>query len=224
MAERDTIRFAVISDTQRWYDLTHTLVDHLNGIAKELRIDFVLHCGDLTDFGAEKEYEWMRRELERLQLPYVCLLGNHDCLGRGQRVFEQMFGPVDFSFNASFVHFVCLNTNGLEFANYIPVPNLEFMERDASNVPYGSTCTVMVMHTAPGTDQFREDQLIPFAQHVWRFPHPLFGLCGHNHRTMEMHPEHQHLTYYQVGCAKNRQFYLFTLTREGGVEHEVLEF
>ena len=69
---RDSLVFAVITDTQRWYDETH---DAVNSINARPEIDFVIHCGDLTDFSATREFEWMRDELERLAVPYVCLIG-----------------------------------------------------------------------------------------------------------------------------------------------------
>ena len=104
---RDSIVFAVISDTQRWYDETH---DAVNSINARPEIDFVIHCGDLTDFSATREFEWMRDELERLAMPYVCLIGNHDCLANGPRVFQTMFGTPNSSFNAGDTHFICLDT------------------------------------------------------------------------------------------------------------------
>ena len=74
------IRFAVISDTQRWYDETEDEVAHIN-LRNDL--DFVMHCGDLTDFGVTKEFEWQQRILNKLRVPYVVILGNHDCIGSG---------------------------------------------------------------------------------------------------------------------------------------------
>ena len=50
---RQTVRFAMISDTQRWYDETEKAVEALN--ARD-DIDFVLHGGDLSDFGLKKEF------------------------------------------------------------------------------------------------------------------------------------------------------------------------
>ena len=43
--------FAFISDTQRWYDQTEKAVSDING----REVDFVLHGGDLTDFGITME-------------------------------------------------------------------------------------------------------------------------------------------------------------------------
>lgn len=46
-ANRSSIKFAVISDTQRWYDETKDAVSSINN---RTDIDFVIHCGDISDF------------------------------------------------------------------------------------------------------------------------------------------------------------------------------
>lgn len=79
---RQTVRFAMISDTQRWYDETEKAVEALN--ARD-DIDFVLHGGDLSDFGLKKEFMWQRDILNRLRVPYVCLLGNPTARVRAKR-------------------------------------------------------------------------------------------------------------------------------------------
>ena len=65
-AERTTIRLALISDTQRHYDETAAAVRALN--ARD-DVDFVIHAGDMTDFGMRAEFERQRDLLERLRVP-----------------------------------------------------------------------------------------------------------------------------------------------------------
>ena len=74
---KEEVSFILISDTQRWYDETE---DAVNAINERNDVDFVIHCGDLSDFGMKMEFEKQRDILNRLNVPYVCLLGNHDCL------------------------------------------------------------------------------------------------------------------------------------------------
>lgn len=109
---KEEIRFAVISDTQRWYDETEDAVEALN---RRDDLDFVLHTGDMSDFGLKLEFEKQRDILSGLKVPFVCLLGNHDCLATGLDVFRKIFGTEDFAFTAGNVRFLCLNTNALEF-------------------------------------------------------------------------------------------------------------
>ena len=54
---KEEIRFAVISDTQRWYDETEDAVEALN---QRDDLDFVLHTGDMSDFGLKLEFEKQR--------------------------------------------------------------------------------------------------------------------------------------------------------------------
>ena len=82
---KEEIRFAVISDTQRWYDETEDAVEALN---QRNDLDFVLHTGDMSDFGLKLEFEKQRDILSGLKVPFVCLLGNHDCLATGLDVFR----------------------------------------------------------------------------------------------------------------------------------------
>ena len=53
---KEEIRFAVISDTQRWYDETEDAVEALN---RRDDLDFVLHTGYMSDFGLKLEFEKM---------------------------------------------------------------------------------------------------------------------------------------------------------------------
>ena len=81
------------------------------------------------------EFEKQRDILNRLNVPYVCLLGNHDCLATGKEVFNTIFGDENFSFTAGNVRFVCLNTNALEFDYSEAVPDFSFLERELQNFP-----------------------------------------------------------------------------------------
>lgn len=220
-AGRDSLRFAVISDTQRWYDETAAAVKSINA---RHDIDFVIHCGDLTDFGATNEFEWMRDELERFRVPYVCLIGNHDCLANGVNVFTTIFGERDFSFTAGDTHFICLDTNALEHDYSVPIPNFTFISTDRDAVPDSVRRTVAAVHAAPGTDQFNNNVLDIFHREMQQYPDLQFAVCGHNHATEELHPYDDGFTYYECGAAKGRQYLVFTLTREGGMHYETVSY
>ena len=94
---KSTIRFIAMGDSQRWYDET---VDFVNAVNKRDDIDFVVHGGDFSDFGLTDEFLWQRDIMNKLKVPYVGLIGNHDCLGTGEDAFRQIFGDTNFSFIA----------------------------------------------------------------------------------------------------------------------------
>lgn len=220
-AGRDSIRFAVISDTQRWYDETHAAVKSINARGD---VDFVVHCGDLTDFSATDEFEWMRDELEELTVPYVCLIGNHDCLANGIYVFKAMFGETNFSFNAGDTHFICLDTNALEHDYSTPIPDFSFIKADRDSLPNGVRRTVVAMHAAPFTDQFNNNVADEFEAQIKLFPSLQFCLCGHEHAMSVYEPYNDGLKFYECAAAKKREYLVFTLTQEGGVRYEVVAY
>lgn len=204
----DTIRFALISDTQRWYDETE---DEVQSINQRNDIDFVIHCGDISDFGVTKEFMWQRDILNGLDVPYVVLLGNHDCLGDGEEVFYTIFGEENFSFTAGHVRFICLNTNALEYDYSNPVPDLTYIENEINHVPSDVQTTVVAMHAKPYSEQFNNNVAKPFQYYLHMLKNPLFCICGHGHSTKVNDLFNDGLLYYEITCAKYRQYYIFTI-------------
>lgn len=217
---KDTIRFIMISDTQRWYDETQDFVNIAN---RRTDIDFVLHGGDVSDFGVTKEFLWQRNILNGLNVPYVVLLGNHDCLGDGEDVFEKVFGKPNFSFKANNVKFICLNTNALEYDYSSPVPDFDFIESQLDSVPTANAKTVFAMHARPYCEQFNNNVAKVFEYYVQRFPQVQFCLNGHDHHLEADDLFGDGLMYYGSDCIPNRHYLLFTIY-PGGYKYEVVTF
>ena len=144
----------MMGDSQRWYDETEDFVKSLN---KRNDIDFVIHGGDMSDFGATKEFMWMRDIMNSLKVPYVAILGNHDCLGNGEDIYEEIFGEENFSFMAGKTKFVCLNTNALEYDYSHPVPDFTFINNELKNKSPNQEKTVIAMHVRPLGVQFNNN-------------------------------------------------------------------
>lgn len=210
-AGKDTIRFAHISDTQRWYDETKDLVDAIN---RRGNIDFVVHTGDQTDFGLAKEFVWQNKILNKLNMPWVCLIGNHDCLGTGEDEYNRMYGETNFSFDAAFVHMVCLNTNAFEYDHSASIPDFKFIKNDIGNVRTDIRCTVVAMHAMPGSEQFDNNVSDYFNYMLNKYPHLRFCIGGHDHRTETEYPFEDSVPYYECGSAKKRTFLVFTITQD----------
>lgn len=214
------IKFMVISDTQRWYDETEKAVDFINTMDD---IDFVLHTGDISDFGMKLEFVKQRDILMRLKVPFVTIIGNHDCLGTGPDVFHLIFGENNFSFDAGDVHFVCLNTNGLEFDRTEEVPNLTFIGEDLKTVSPHITKTVAAMHAGPNSDQFNGGVVGVFHKAMTAFPGYQFGVYGHGHHTSVDEFFNDGIFYYECACAKKREILRFTINEEG-YKYEAVTF
>lgn len=209
---RRQIRFAVISDTQRWYDETADAVAALNGRDD---VDFVVHAGDMADFGMKAEFERMRDILDRLDMPYVAVIGNHDCLATGEDIFEEIFGDFDFAFTAGNVRFVCVNTNALEFDRDEPVPDFAFLERQVSEFPARAEKSVAVMHARPFTEQFDNNVARVFEYAVSSMPQLQFCINGHSHTYDVAEPFDDGVLYYGCENIAKRSYLLFTLYDDG---------
>lgn len=217
---RKGFRFAMISDTQRWYDETKDAVSALNARGD---LDFVIHGGDLSDFGATQEFLWQRDLLQRLEMPYVVLLGNHDCLGTGEDVYKTVFGEPNFAFTAGTTRFICLNTNAMEYDYSNPVPDFDFIEREWNDLAPEIDRTVFAMHVRPFEFQFNNNVAKIFERYVSQFPRAEFCIFGHEHRVMVEELFGDGVLYYGCPNIEKRQYLLFTVEEEG-YAYEVVDF
>lgn len=57
-------------------------------------LDFILICGDLTEYGEEEDYLALKNHLDQLfgKIPYVVTLGNHDCKSAFQKAWYGQSG------------------------------------------------------------------------------------------------------------------------------------
>lgn len=241
-------KFAFITDTQ---GAMNDMADAIEIIRQRGDIDFIIHGGDQTDFGLPKEFMWCRDMLEESGLPYIAVIGNHDCLGNGDDTFNYMYGPENFSFNVGPVHFVCLNTVALEYDYSHPVPDFGFIKDDCDAVkslnesaPGSITHTVIVMHSQPYDVQFNNNVADPFNHYISQYPgldaesgiilngshdfmagKKAMGFCinGHNHSTDFSDLFGNGILYYQCANMAKRTFFVFTMT-DDGYEFEQVDF
>ncbi len=232
--------FAFLTDTQGSYD---DMRDALDRICSRGDIDFIVHGGDQTDFGLPKEFLWCRDLFECTGIPYIMVLGNHDCVGNGDDTFRYIYGEPNFSFNIGHTHFICLNTVALEYDYSRPVPDLGFIESDAAlvaelnaNKPDSITHTIVAMHSRPYDDQFNNNVAKPFGYYLQNFPgmmqnddetdgikNKAFCINGHNHSLAITDIFENGILYYQAPNIAKRMFMVFTVTKDG-YTYDAIEF
>jgi 3',5'-cyclic AMP phosphodiesterase CpdA len=111
-------------------------------------VDFVLHSGDVTEYGSSEEYALARKLLERLRFPVKYAVGNHDngaLLQNALLGIEAPSGRYDHTFTADGVQVIVLDTNN-GF-----VPNGTLTERQLADLraqctPEGAPLIIVLHH------------------------------------------------------------------------------
>lgn len=218
---KDTLRFACISDTHQWYT---DMRDALNDINRRKdSIDFVVHCGDLTDTGTNKEFEWCDRVMSNLQLPYVAMIGNHDFLGTGEEYYVKKYGTKNLSMIAGRVKFVFLNTNATEYDHVASVPDLNYIRQQAEEDTDKFDRTIVLMHARPYSDQFNNNIAEPFEYYLQNFLKPMCCINGHDHSTKIDDIFNDGLIYYGLPSVVKRKYLIFTIT-PNSYRYEIVDF
>jgi|APDOM4702015159_1054818.scaffolds.fasta_scaffold35417_2 3',5'-cyclic AMP phosphodiesterase CpdA len=220
VSKGDTIRFAFMGDTQRSYDET---VDFVNAINRRHDIDFVIHGGDITDFGMAKEYVWIHDIMKKLKVPYVAVIGNHDILGHGKEVYQSIYGDYNFSFVYKQTKFLFLNTNALEFDYSTPIPDFGFIQNELNRTDEEYQQTIVAMHVQPYDIEFNNNTASYFQQLIRQFKNPLFCIHAHAHVLMANDFFKDGLMYYGCDDIHDKNYMVFTVVN-GSYSYEVVKF
>jgi Icc protein len=206
--QKSTFRIAVISDTQRFYDELDEVVDAINS---RNDFDFVVLNGDITDFGIAKEYRWINERMQKLKVPFITVLGNHDCQGNGKKIYKAMYGPYDFTVNIGLNRLFFINTNSLEFND--PVPDLNFFRGALSDTANFDKALVFA-HIAPFDPDFNRD-LEPEFTRISSQGKVQVSLHGHQHGYQEpKQPYHDGVNYVIVGSIQKRFYEEVTVSKD----------
>ena len=177
----------------------------------------------MSDFGLTKEFLWQRDIMNGLHVPYVALIGNHDCLGTGAETYKAVFGSTNFSFIAGNVKFVCLNTNALEYDYSEPVPDFTFMENEITNRREEFEKTVICMHARPYTDVFNDNVAKVFQHYVKQYAGIQFCTAAHTHHYQDDVIFDDGIHYVTSDCMDYRTYLVFTITPEK-YEYELVKY
>ncbi|MFD2161783.1 metallophosphoesterase family protein [Paradesertivirga mongoliensis] len=212
----DTIRFVLTGDSQRAYKNAEDFVQVVNKIAG---IDFVFLAGDISDFGLLGEMEWVDEIFSKLKTPYIGVVGNHDLVANGEKVYTRMYGPKDFGFTYQGVKFVCHNTNSRETNFDGNVPNISWLKNELLPSE-GVEAYVTVAHVPPFSGDFDQNLQREYVKTV-NSCSALAALYAHNHKE-EIRYENN-IPFMVTNAIIKRQFLLVEIVN-GKLNYESVEY
>ncbi|WP_207434088.1 metallophosphoesterase family protein [Sabulibacter ruber] len=199
-----TLRFAFTGDTQGYFAETEDMVKDMN----TRDIAFVVHAGDITNYAFTDEFERMHQELSKLKAPYITVIGNHDCLGDGDKLYKEMYGPLDHSFTLGPHKFIFLNTNFLEFDE--SVPNLTWLEQELNTSP-SILNKFVISHISPDNAEANRAKEQEYAR-LMRDYDVRLSLHGHTHNYKAGQLYNDGITYVTTAASLKRSYVLVTVT------------
>ncbi len=207
----DTVKFAFIGDTQRYYDETNLIVHKIN---QDPEIEFVIISGDLTDFGLNFEFEEILDVFKELKCPFVTVIGNHDLVYNGEYIYQEMFGDLDYSFKYRSFKFIMINTNSREYAFDGTVPNIPWLNLELSDTS-NYINAIVVGHVPPYDQDFDDELEIPFSESLVKYGKTLLSLNGHFHDFSEQIPYPGNITYLNSYSTVKGHYLVVSIWKDG---------
>jgi 3',5'-cyclic AMP phosphodiesterase CpdA len=212
------LAFAVVGDTQRSFDEAEEFVAAVN--ARE-DVQFVVQVGDFTNVGILLEFELMNEIFSRLRVPYLVVVGFHDQLGNGARIYAEMFGPENFAFTLGRTRLVLYDSNSSSHDFAGTVPDLAWLEAALAPGPDHDR-VIAFSHIAPGGGPLFDEALtLPLLALLARSGTEL-SLHGHAHRADAFEREGVRIVI--ADSVDHRSWVLVTQRTDGGFDYERVFF
>jgi predicted phosphodiesterase len=201
---------AVISDAH--YHL-NSLRDAISNINSNENFSFIIVVGDITENGLQKEFELFHSIMKNSKKPYLTVIGNHDYLSNGGIVYQQIFGPVNYSFTFQNVKFVMWD-NVLWESN--KVPDWEWFkhtlrqpaQEEGGSSPYRHI--IPFSHIPPFDGQLK-DSAESFHE-LLRKHEVKFSVHGHKHEYSYRELFGDGIQYVTVGSPQHREYTWLTIS------------
>ena len=203
----DTLRFVFTADTQRYYDELEPLVSSIN---QQRGVSFVLIGGDISDFGLSREMSWVNEKLSQLNVPYLTVIGNHDLVGNGRTAYQEIFGPLNYTFTYGGTRFILIDTNSREYAFSGRVPDVPWLQQQLADTA-GVQRQVSICHVPPYDKDFDSTLVADYAHALAQAPRLMFNLSGHTSKYGVSEPYDDGISYISSYDVQQRRYLLLTL-------------
>ncbi|MCC3156186.1 metallophosphoesterase [Hymenobacter sp. 15J16-1T3B] len=217
----DTVRFVFIGDSQRFYEEAEAFTQSVNQLPG---VSFVAIAGDISDFGLIREMRWVHDRLKHLNVPYLTVIGNHDLVANGREAYQQVYGPLNYSFEYGSTRFVFVDTNGREYGFNGRVPNVPWVQQALANPGPGIRRQVVMSHVPPHDADFDPQLVAPYVQALSSAPRVAFELNGHKHDFSVGQPYENGLTFINSYSFEKRQYLVLTLWGEKEFKLDTVQY
>jgi hypothetical protein len=194
------ITFAILGDPQGTPSDFRQAIQSINQLDD---VHFTLVLGDMTDFGLKHEYEWAAEAIAESQIPVLTVIGNHDAISHGKKIYQSMFGPFNYQFTYAGLKFLMWNNNLFEFGE----TNFDWLRAHADQN------TVVASHIPPVVDMHSERQLNEWWD-INRNAEIITSLHGHRGGKRDFYWQKEEVPYYVVARTRGVRFTLVTINQD----------
>jgi Icc protein len=216
-----TVDFVLMGDSHIDYANLDRLV---HSVSNRGNIDFLVHAGDLTEHGILQQYKQTAKYLDKLNVPYIAAIGNHDIVGNGEAMYRNMFGRTDFSFIYGGIKFIFFNSNSREYGFNGQVPNLGWLQHELSTT--GNFSKIILVSHVPffdkDFDQAMRNDYVELLSANYATP-VVLSLNGHYHDGFIRTHEEIKIPHLAAGSV-NRRVYMVIHIKGNDVSYEEVSF
>ncbi|MEO2061907.1 MAG: PQQ-binding-like beta-propeller repeat protein [Christiangramia sp.] len=179
--QRGTLNFAVVTDTHIGKKGNNKgLQEIVKDINSNKEIDFVLHAGDVSDFGYGSQLEEAKRLMDALKVPYYIVPGNHDTgwSSSGGLAYNQLWKDQKFIADIQGVRFIGLSTGpyGRMSRGFVPRDQIRWLDSLVKVTPLKQP-VIFLAHYPLNDGLSNYDEVIQRMQRL----NTIAVFCGHGH-------------------------------------------
>jgi 3',5'-cyclic-AMP phosphodiesterase len=204
-----TFKIALIADAHFHF---RSLADAIADMQKRNDFSFIVVVGDITENGLLKEFEIFHSLMGRAGIPYLTVIGNHDYLSNGGKVYEQMFGAFNYSFTFNGAKFIAWDNVIWESAKEADYQWLEETLKNSSDreSTQAYSHVIMLSHIPPFDDQFESHR---DRYHGLLKEHDItLSVHGHKHEFSLEEMFDDGIQFLTVGSPQHRTYTELTIT------------
>ena len=206
----DFVPFSIglFGDTHTYYDDFEKQVDFFN---RKDSVDFIVHMGDITLSGIYREFMWFRDISSKIKQPLITLIGNHDYLSNGEFLYNEMFGPFNFTMEYNNCLFVFMDD--IIWEKNVKDPNFDWLEevlKDSEKYKY----RFLFSHIPPWDDSFSRGNEYYFNMILDKYNVDL-SLHGHTHNFYYGKRYATDLFYFTSSSSEKREVFFLDVDEDG---------